>query len=116
MSNINDEFHLFSCPSFANQQRCLFGKVGSIINNFHDLNFENKVKTLLCPNNLILGKIVNKYIKIIFRSRQKVDEGCPISSLTFPPMLNSFEDDNISESDSSSMSDSESDTSTDQDT
>ena len=62
-SNIDDEFHLFSCPSFANQQRCLFGKVGSIIKNFHDLTFENKVKTLLCPYSLTVGKIVNKYIK-----------------------------------------------------
>ena len=89
--NIDDERHLFECSTFANQQRCLFAKINRVVSNFNDLEFESKIKTLLCPVNTVAAKLVNKYIKIIFNARAKLDDGHPLSSLTFPPMIFSLE-------------------------
>ena len=81
------------------------------MNNFTELNLEDKVKTLLCPVNTLAAKLVNKYIKIIFNARAKLDEGHPLSSLTFPPMITSLESQEDSSSSNSEDSDSESDNS-----
>ena len=109
--NIDDELHLFRCPTFANQQRCLFAMIGRVLPWFNNMNFGDKVRTLLCPSNTTAAKLVNKYIRIIFNARSRLDSGEPLSSLTFPPMILSLE----SQVDSSlnSTSESESDTETD---
>ena len=83
----DDEYHLFSCSSFSNQQRCLFGKISSISSTFQNLSFKDKVKSLLCPINAIMCRVVNKYIKIVFRGRDKINNGADPSSLTFPPLI-----------------------------
>ena len=74
----------------------------------YNLSFENKVKTLLCPTSAIICRLVNKYIKIVFKGRDKLDEGNHPLSLTFQPLLPDTE----SESDTSDF-ESESDSSTD---
>ena len=82
--------------------------IDRVVPNFSTLSFECKVKTMLCPFNTSAVKLVNKYIRIIFNARTRLDNGEPLSSLTFPPMVSSFE----SQDDSliNSTSDSESDT------
>ena len=100
---LDDEYHIFFCPTFVNKQRCLFGKLGSIINNFHDLSYDEKVKTMLCPNNIQVGKLVNKYLQIIFKCRQKLNDGIPMSQLTYLS-YNKFNFDNSSETDCDSES------------
>jgi hypothetical protein len=103
----DDEFHLFSCPCFANQQQCLFGKVSSVVWGFRSLSFIDQVKSLLCPTSAEICRLVNKYIKIIFKGRDKLDDGASPSSLTFLPSI--IMDGTDSESDGS-LSDSESST------
>ena len=91
---IDDEYHLFLCPIFSNQSRCLFGKIGSVIGGFNELSFNDKVKTLLCPINSQICRLVNKYIKIVFTGRDRLDGGEHPDTLTFPPRieLEEFED------------------------
>jgi hypothetical protein len=113
-SNIDDEIHLFQCPTFINQQRCLFSMLGRVVPNFEHLSFEHKVRTMLCPVSTQAAKLVNKYVRIIFNSRSKLDDGHPLSTLTFPPMISSLEStDSVSESSEDSESDTESDSSFD---
>ena len=112
LGNIDNEFHLFCCLSFANQQRCLFAKIGAVLEHFGEMSFINKVITMLCTTNAHVGRLVNKYISIIFRARDKIDDGYHLSTLTFPPMVDNYtepsETDYNSESEASE-SDSESD-------
>ena len=77
---------------FSNQSRCIFGKIGSVIRGFNELSFNDKVKTLLCPINSQI--LVNKYIKIVFTGRDRLDGGEHPDTLTFPPRikLEEFED------------------------
>ena len=93
----DEEYHLFSCPCFANQQQCLFGKISSVVWGFQDLSFEDKVKSLLCSKNATICRLVNKFIKIVFKGRDKIDDGAHPLSLTFPPTVTQSDSDSESE-------------------
>ena len=114
--NIDDEYHLFQCPTFANKQRCLFARIAQVIPNFDNLSFEHKVRTMLCPINTQATKIVNKYIKIIFNARTKLDEGHPLQSLTFPPDIFNYQAPSSESSGDSSESASDSDSESEEET
>lgn len=67
---------------------------------------EDKVKTLLCPASIMAAKLVNKYIGLMFKARDRMDEGLDPSLLTFPPQVTGLQSDldqsslsNISEGD-----------------
>ena len=55
--------------------------------NFEDLSREDKVKTLLCPATNIAAKSINKFIGLMFKAREKIDEGADPAHLTFPPQV-----------------------------
>jgi hypothetical protein len=82
--SIDDEYHLFQCPVFASQQQALFRKATSIKNFFQGLPMQDKVKTLLCPTQPEIVRLVNRYIKIVMEGRDKLDEGCEVASLDIP--------------------------------
>ena len=83
--------------------------IDRVVPNFNTLSFEDKVKTVMCPFNTSAVKLVNKYIRIIFNARSRLDSGVPLSCLTFPPMVSSFVSLDGSVITSSSDSESESD-------
>jgi hypothetical protein len=89
---VDDEYHLFECPVFVNQQRTLFRKAASIINHFQGISMQDKIKILLCPTKPEVVRLVNRYIKIVMGGRDKLDEGCEIESLNLPEVIINMSD------------------------
>ena len=71
---------------------------------------------MLCLSTTPAAKIVNQYIKIIFNARNKLDEGYPLQSLTFPPATFFYQAPSSDSSDDSLESDSDSDSELETDT
>ena len=102
---IDNEFHfLMNCPTFANQRRCFYSRLGSLIPGFCNLSDRDKLSTILCPTSSKTGKITNKFIGILFRARQNIDSGDHISNLTFPPNVESYVETDLNVSNSSTLS------------
>ena len=72
---------LMQCPSFATSRNCLYGKMSSIILSFHNLTENKKFTRSLCPKTAQEAKLTNKFIKIMFDWREKVDNGYSIENL-----------------------------------
>ena len=86
--HIDTEAHfLLDCTSFENQRRCFLARIASVVPRFEELSREDKVKTLLCPASNIAAKLVNKFTGLMFKAREKIDEGADPAQLTFPPQL-----------------------------
>ena len=66
------------CNKSCIKRNCFFGKVGSISPNFEKLNDEEKVASMLCPVDIRVAKIVNKFITIMVEARKRLDRGEPI--------------------------------------
>ena len=82
---IDDEQHfLLNCSLFSLKRACFFGKMTSITPTFQNLSNEQKIKYILCPTSEIMTKIVNKFIRIMFNARDKIDEGFDISKTCYP--------------------------------
>ena len=72
---IDDERHFFQCEKFKTKLDFLTMKMTSILPNYILMNDEEKFLTLMCPTTPMTAKVVNKFIKIIFESRDKICEG-----------------------------------------
>ena len=72
---IDDERHFFQCEQFENKLNCLRLKITSLLPNFINMNNEQQFSTLMCPTTPQTAKIVNKFIKIIFDSRDRISNG-----------------------------------------
>ena len=67
------EFHfLAQCTMFTADRNCLFKKL--LNPKFANLSLEEKFRILLCPTTAITIKLVNKFIKNMFKGREKYDE------------------------------------------
>ena len=55
---------------------------------------------MLCPSSAQATKLVNKYIHILMKARENIDNGDHITNLTFPPNIQNYQhlDDNLDES------------------
>jgi hypothetical protein len=42
------------------------------------------MKVILCPTSEIMTKVVNKFIRIMFNARDKIDEGIDLSQTCYP--------------------------------
>ena len=49
--------------------------MASVLPNFMSLSNEQKLKTILCPTSEIATKLVNKYIRLLFKTRKLLDDG-----------------------------------------
>ena len=49
----------------------------SVLPSFLDMNDEEQFLTLMCPTTPQTAKIVNKFIKIIFEARERINDGHP---------------------------------------
>ena len=58
-----------------------------MVPRFEQQSREDKVKTLLCPVSNIAAKIVNKFTGLMFKARDKIDNGADPAQLTFPPQV-----------------------------
>ena len=73
---IDNELHLLSfCKTFLLKRNCLFGKIASIDPSFINLTAQQKVAKMLCPKNVQIAKLVNKFINITNEARNRIDRG-----------------------------------------
>ena len=72
----NEQHFLTSCSSFTLKRNCLFSKLDTFIRGFSYLSSKEKTAILLCPTSL-LAKLSNKYIQIMFKTIQLLDDGVP---------------------------------------
>ena len=71
---IDDEFHfLIRCPVFSSDRNCVFTRLSQITPNFPNLSDADKFKTLLCPTTAFSTKLVHRFIKQMFATRDKYD-------------------------------------------
>ena len=72
---VDDEFHfLVQCPLFTNERNIFYEKLGSLNSSFSQVSIENKFKTILCPTSAKAAKLANRFIKLMFNTRKKIDE------------------------------------------
>jgi exonuclease III len=82
-----EEHFLHDCTTFANQRRCFFAKYSQLFPIFPSLSREEKVRSILCPASNAAAKLINKYISIMSKGRDKIEEGLHPTLLTFPPQV-----------------------------
>ena len=69
------EFHfLMNCPMFDCDRNCLFKRFETLDFHFSSLTPEEKFKVLLCPVNATATKLVNRFIKNMFKKRETLGE------------------------------------------
>ena len=75
-NRIDDEKHaILECNTFLLKRNCFFGKIGAFIPNFEQMSPEHKILTILCPSSVDIAICVSKYLKIIYETRNKLDQG-----------------------------------------
>ena len=92
-----DEIHFLGfCETFLNKRQCLIGKLSSINPKILEYSQHDQVKIMLCPTTAQAAKLVNKYIYILLKARENLDNGEHITNLTFPPNIHNYTCPNMS--------------------
>ena len=79
----NEQHFLTSCSSFTLKRNCLFSKLDTVITGFMTLSSKEKTAILLCPTSVLTAKLSNKYIQIMFKTRQLLDDGFPAFNMGY---------------------------------
>ena len=75
---VDDEAHfILSCNTFKMKRQCFLNKLASIAPNFLGLSDKQKLAVILCPISAKAAKLSNKFFKIMFMARKKIDDGDP---------------------------------------
>ena len=93
---IDDEDHFLNkCTTFQLKRNCFLAKFRSISPNFDSLTDAGRTATLLCPTSPCATKLTNKFIKILFKFRNDLDNGEPVHHMGYERgvVLNEFLDD-----------------------
>ena len=70
---IDDEFHfLIRCPRFNLDRNCFFTRFGQLRPNFITLSDDEKFKTLLCPTSALTTKLIHRFIKQMFTTKERI--------------------------------------------
>ena len=73
---VDSELHfLLKCSKFKTSRMCFFKRLEFLVPNITMLSELDQLKTLLCPTTPQAGKLVNKFIAIMFRARSAIDAG-----------------------------------------
>jgi hypothetical protein len=90
----NEQHFLTTCSSFTLKRNCLFSKLNTVISGFSNLSSKEQTAILLYPNSVVTAKLVNKYIQIMFKTRNLLDEGFPAFKMEYERgvILNEFFD------------------------
>ena len=66
----------------------------SIIPNFSEISSDEKLKIMLCPNTTAAAKVIYKFIRIMFLTRDNISEGLSLNCYqTMPVKIYPFEGD-----------------------
>merc|ERR1712105_543141 len=69
------EFHfLMECKLFTAERSSLFSRYQLENNSFQTLSLVEQFKALLCPTSAICVKLVHRFVKSMFVTREKYDE------------------------------------------
>ena len=80
--SVDSELHFLNqCPIFKTNRNCFYGKFSSLDPSFVYLVEEEKCRRLLCPKTAQEAKLTNKFIKIMFDWRGKIDDGISVDNL-----------------------------------
>ena len=52
-----------------------------VVPGFQEMSRQHKILTIICPTNTKAAKLVNKYIDILFKARNEIDEGTPVQTI-----------------------------------
>ena len=86
---IDTETHfLLSCQPLQLKRQCFLARLNCLVPGVHQLSEEQLVQTILCPANVRVAKLVNKYIRLLFDAREKMDNGTPPDQLGYRPPSN----------------------------
>ena len=81
-NSVDTESHfLHDCSTFSLKRNCFFSMLNTLIPGFIFMSRINKISTMLCPTSVKASKLVNKYIDILFKARNLIDEGTPVSTI-----------------------------------
>ena len=76
---IDDEAHfVLSCDTFKLKRQCFINKLALLAPNFLGLSDKEKLAVILCPISAKAAKLSNKFFKIMFSARKKIDDGYPV--------------------------------------
>ena len=76
---IDNEYHLLAqCGSFLLKRNCFLSAYEQLQPGICAMSAQNIVQTILCPTSTKKANLTNKYIKILFDTSRKLDEGFPI--------------------------------------
>ena len=102
---IDDENHfLHNCTIFVNEREKLFTEMENLLPGFESFSEIDKVKTMLCPATTKAAKLINNFIKTMFKIREKIDKESNVQNV-----VNQDVDLDISDSDSVYQSESSDD-------
>ena len=88
MQTVDSESHFLRfCDTFFAKRQCLIGRLSSLNPQFASLSPSEQVVSMLCPTTPQAAKAVNKYVKIMFKVRENIDNGYHFSTMTFPPQI-----------------------------
>ena len=104
MEEVDSEVHFLGfCETFFFKRQCLIGRLSALNQNFSRMSPNEQIRAMLCPSTPQIAKTTNKYIRIMEKARENIDNGEHISTMTFPPQVFDYVDcvsENESESDS----------------
>ena len=73
---VDSELHfLLKCSRFKTSRLCFFKRFERFVPRISTMTELDQLKTLLCPTTPQAGKLVNKFIGIMFRARSDIDSG-----------------------------------------
>ena len=73
---VDCELHfLLKCSRFKTSRLCFFKRMELFVPKISTMNELDQLKFLLCPTTPQAGKLVNKFIGIMFRARSDIDSG-----------------------------------------
>ena len=58
-----------------------FNRLSDILPRFKDLSDDRKFATLMCPTTPQITKVINRFIKLMFKKREEIDSGTVIGDL-----------------------------------
>lgn len=81
-TSVDNELHFLTKCSLSESNRTSYFMILSSINrHFNSLSDDLKTNFILCPTDAVTAKLANKYISLLFQTRDKVDKGQPIDNV-----------------------------------
>ena len=79
--SVDNEHHfLIQCSRFANERIAVFAEMSSLMPDFMQMSDQHKFKILLCPTSPQAAKLTNRFIKLMFECRAKIENSQAVTN------------------------------------